>query len=233
MQVQIVDYQDYINYEEKAILILDDEDAWKLMGDSRYSPILVALRIGPLTVKDLEVEYNKLVLKGIDNLSLGSKDKKELAEKTRRKGKTLYKYLAQLEKAGLIVQAGKRIKMGQTATETLYGRTAKLFYYSDKRKLSKLTESVKKIIPVLGRILSLDMGGKEISDECLLKFIDDTFHTTDNQLNEIFTKYSDVITEASSEIYFDDLYILVETIQIYMSIKNAPELMKQLEKCVK
>ncbi|MHA1187481.1 MAG: hypothetical protein ACTSSK_11520 [Candidatus Heimdallarchaeota archaeon] len=228
-----MDHQDFITYDQKAIVLLDDQKAWDIMADSRYEPILVALRKGPLTVRDLEIEYNKLVLKKIDSLSLESKDKKELIEKTKRKGKTLYKYLAILENAGLIVQAGKRIKMGQTASETLYGRTAKLFFYSDKGNEKFKTLDIKKIMPIISKILSLETGGKEVSDECLEKFVEEIILTIKDNQEEIFEKYSDVITQASTEIYFEDLSLLVEFLNIYMTIKNAPKFSKQLEKCMK
>ncbi|MHA1922563.1 MAG: hypothetical protein ACTSVP_05800 [Candidatus Heimdallarchaeota archaeon] len=228
-----VDYQDFITYEEKAIELIGGKEAWTIMGDPRYELILVALRKGPMTVKDLEIEYNNLVLKNIETLSLQPKDKKELVEKTKRKGKTLYKYLTLLEKAGLVVQAGKRIKMGQTATETLYGRSAKLFFQSDKADLHKHTKAVKKIIPILCKIFSLEFGGKEISEECLEKFVEDLFLTIHDNREEIFSKYSDVITQESSEIYFDDLNLVVEILHMYMTIKNAPKFSKQLEKCLK
>lgn len=227
------DYQDFITYKEKAIEILADKKAWEIIEDPRYNPILVSLRKGPMTVRDLEVEYNKLVLQDIGKLSLAPKDKKLLIEKTKRKGKTLYKYLTLLEKNGLVVQAGKRIKMGQTATETLYGRSAKMFFLSDKEKMFDLTKDLKKILPIISKILSLETGGKEFSEECLAKFVENTFLTMNENREEIFKKYSDVITQASSEIYFDDLYLVVEVLQIYLTIKNAPELMKDLEKCMK
>jgi hypothetical protein len=231
--MNIKDHQDFITYEEKAIVLLDDQNAWDLMADSRYEPILVALRQGPLTVRDLEIEYNKLVLKNIEKLSLASKDKKELIEKTKRKGKTLYKYLALLENAGLVVQAGKRIKMGQTASETLYGRTAKLFYFSYQGNEPIKELNIKKILPAISKIISLEAGGKEISEECLEKFVQDIFLTIKENREEILTKYSDIITQETSEIYFDDLSILVEILHMYMTIKNAPEITKKLEKCLK
>jgi len=228
-----VDFQDFITYEEKAIVLLDDESSWDIMADSRYEPILVALRNGPLTVRDLEIEYNKLVLKNIDALSLQPKDKKELIEKTKRKGKTLYKYLTLLENAGLVVQAGKRIKMGQTATETLYGRTAKLFFHSAKGNEKLQALDIKKTLPIISKIISLETGGKEISEECLEKFVRDIFMTIKENHDEIITKYSDIITQASSEIYYDDLYLVVEILHMYMTVKNAPKFSKQLEKCMK
>jgi len=228
-----VDHQDFITYKEKAIVLLDDENAWNFMVDSRYEPILVALRKGPLTVRDLEIEYNKLVLINIEKLSLQPKDKKELIGKTKRKGKTLYKYLTLLENAGLVVQAGKRIKMGQTASETLYGRTAKLFYYSNKGNEKLKALDFMKIMPIISKIISLETGGKEISEECLEKFVEDIFLTIKENRDEIITKYSDIITQASSEIYFDDLSLVVEILHMYMTIKNAPKLTKQLEKCMK
>ena len=228
-----VDSQDFITYEEKAIELIGDKEAWVIMEDPRYELILVALRKGPMTVKDLEIEYNKLVLKNIETLSLQPKDKKELIEKTKRKGKTLYKYLTLLENTGLIVQAGKRIKMGQTATETLYGRTAKLFYQSETPKLHDHNKAVKKIIPILSKIISLENGGKEVSEDCLAKWLGDLYLIMNDISEDIIHKYSDVITEAASETDFDDLNLIIKILQTYMTIKNAPKLSNQLEKCLK
>ena len=160
-KVNVVEHNDIITYKEEAILMVDDKAAWDLILDVRYQPIIEALRKGPMTVKDLEMKYNQIVAKKIDEMPLDAKEKKELKQKTRRKGKTLYKYLDSLEKMGLVVQAGKRVKMGQTASETLYGRSAKLFIKSDEKKEELYTKEIKKALPVLGRIISLEREQEE------------------------------------------------------------------------
>ena len=158
-----MDYQDMITYEEEAVMLLEDKEAWEILEDPWYDAIVVVLRKGPMTVRDLEREYNLFVANKIDKMPLEPKEKMELKEKTKRKGKTLYKYLVILEKKGLIKQVGKRVKMGQTASETIYGRSAKLYLMSDKQKVELKREEVARIMPVLSKIVSLDKKEPKVS----------------------------------------------------------------------
>ncbi|NHK31003.1 MAG: hypothetical protein FK730_06600 [Asgard group archaeon] len=226
-----MEYNDIITYNVEAILLVDDE-AWNLIVDSRYHPIIEALRKGPLTVKDLEKEYNNIVAKKIDEMPLDQKEKKELKEKTRRKGKTLYKYLYSLEKKGLVVQAGKRVKMGQTASETLYGRPAKLFLKIDKHEELQ-TEKIKKYIPVLGKIICLERNKKDFSKDCLANFLKKTYSLLSKEKKQIFIKHSNEISQIASDIYYDELSLVLIGLEFYLLLQYAPELMKDLEKCFK
>ncbi len=226
-------YNDLITYTEKAFLLLEDIDAWELIEDPRYLPIIQALRRGPMTVKDLEREYNRIVAKKIDDMPLDFKEKKELKQKTKRKGKTLYKYLDLLERSNLIVQAGKRVKMGQTASETLYGRSAKLFFKIDKNKRICKTEDFIESLPILGKIISLERGVENYSVECLTNFIYNIFDLLINEKERIFNKYSNEITQQASDIYYDELSAVIQGIDFYLLIQHAPKLKIELEKCFK
>lgn len=224
---------DIITYQEEAILMLEDKGAWELIEDSRYEPIIEALRKGPMTVKDLETEYNKIVAMKIDKMPLDSKEKRELKQKTKRKGKTLYKYLDLLEKSNIIVQVGKRIKMGQTASETLYGRTAKLFFKVDKCKRASNTDEFKKSLPLLGKIISLEIGEKNFSIDCLANFINNLYSLLNDERERIFNKYSNEITQIASDIYYNELTAVVQGFDFYLLLHHAPNLIKELEKCFK
>jgi len=228
-----MDYQDFINYEEEAIFLIDDEESWELLEDPRYNPIIVVLRKGPMTVKDLEQAYNQYVANEIDKMPLETKEKKELKEKTKRKGKTLYKYLDQLERKGLVKQVGKRVKMEQTASETLYGRIAKLYLLSDKHKVKLNTDEIKKTIPILGKIVSLEMKKSKISLDCITDFIDKIYSLLQKERERVFMEFSKEITDVATNVYYDELQLVLQGLDFYILIKHAPELQKELEKCLK
>jgi hypothetical protein len=228
-----MEYNDIITFEEKAFLLLEDDAAWELIEDSRYQPIIQALRVGPMTVKELEIAYNQIVAEKIDEMPLDSKEKKALKEKTKRKGKTLYKYLDKLEKKGIVVQAGKRVKMGQTASETLYGRSAKLFIKDDKHKIALVTAEIKKTLPLLSKIISLERDEKKLSDACLAEFLNKLIAILSTERDRILNQYSDEITQLATDLYYNELQTVLQGLDFYLLIQHAPELMKELEKCFK
>ncbi|MBK5111994.1 MAG: hypothetical protein KGD59_03765 [Candidatus Heimdallarchaeota archaeon] len=228
-----MDYQDIITFEEEAVMLLEDKEAWALIEDPRYEAIIIVLRKGPMTVKDLETAYNLHVAKKIDKMPLETKEKNELKEKTKRKGKTLYKYLDVLEKKGLIKQVGKRVKMGQTASETIYGRSAKLYLMCDKHKIELKKDEVSRIMPVLGKIVSLEKKEPKVSVECFTKFMGKVYSLLQNERQRVFNEFSEEIREISSNIHYDELNLVVHGLDFYFLITHAAELRKELEKCFK
>ncbi len=162
-----------------------------------------------MTVRDLEREYNLFVANKIDKMPLEPKEKMELKEKTKRKGKTLYKYLVILEKKGLIKQVGKRVKMGQTASETIYGRSAKLYLMSDKQKVELKREEVARIMPVLSKIVSLDKKEPKVSVECFTEFMDKVYSLLQDERQRVFSEFSEEITDIASDIHYNELNMVV------------------------
>ena len=159
-----MDYRDIITFEQQPVLIIGNEEKIdykdaktgekksvlkaSLLGDPLYSPILTALKKGPLTVRELEKAYEKLANEP-------------------KSDKTLYRYLKFLEKAGLVAPAGQRVTVGKTATEALYARTAKLFYasfaYNDLWECSFCNEVLTKV----AKILSLREDMPEQDKNCI------------------------------------------------------------------
>lgn len=222
-----------ITYEEEAVMLLEDKESWEILEDSRYDAIFIVLRKGPMTVRDLEREYNLFVAKKIDKMPLEQKEKKELKEKTKRKGKTLYKYLDILEKKGLIKQVGKRVKMGQTASETIYGRSAKLYLMSDKQKIELKRDEVTRIMPVLSKIVSLDKKEPKVSVECFTEFMGKVYSLLQDERQRVFSEFSEEITDIASDIHYNELNMVVQGLDFYFLITHAAELRKELEKCFK
>jgi len=99
--------QDTIAYQQKAFLVVNTPEAVKYLRDRKLRfRILTLLTDNPMTLKELKTELQK-------------------------SDKTVYRYLNELESAGLIVQAGRRVykdKNNKFSGQTLYTRSAKVFY---------------------------------------------------------------------------------------------------------
>lgn len=226
-----MEYQDVITYKEEAVKIIDEED-WSVFEDSRYTPIILALRKGPMTVKELEDKYNKIIEQQIEKMSLDNEERKELNEKMTRKGKTLYKYLDILMKNGLIIEAGKRVKSGQTATETLYGRTAKLFVLARKSKNKKSFKS-KEALDVVGSILCKENNKENIDINCLKNVIFKILESNHQAIVNYFSKYSQELSEVSPKISFEELNEIAWIFEIFHLISTSEEFKEELQKCFK
>jgi predicted transcriptional regulator len=123
--------------------------------------ILRSMRSGPKTVHDINIMQKQHI-----------KQKKQFKEfvwlkldKFEPRGKTtIYKHIQTLIKAGFVVEAGKRVIPKQSATQTLYGRVADLFYpIHFQIEFFQKTNSGK-VIEVLGLLLCI-MQEKETIDD--------------------------------------------------------------------
>ena len=224
-----LDYQDFITYEEKAIMLVPEKHM-ELIEKPRYQPLFVALRKGPMTVKDLLKEYNQVVANEVEKMDLETKEKAKLKEKMKRKSKSIYKYLDFFEKKKLIIQVGKRIKMGQTATETLFGRAAKIFLVEGYTTSLIKGESVKNL-NILSDILCLELKEKDISIQCLAKALKKIFTTIQSENNRIFRTYSEEITKNATNASYEELKKLVNEMEILSAIIHARDFEKELNEC--
>ena len=226
-----MDYQDVLTFKEETIKMIEPETV-ELINNSRYNPIIVALREGPMTVRDLEEAYNRIITENIDKLDLPQKERKELIEKSRRKGKTLYKYLDVLVKKDIVTEAGKRIKKGQTATETLYGRTAKLFVMSDIFKGKRL-EFKEEVWIKIGNIISSMRNQETVDANCLKKAIHKINEDLSKTKDKIFTRFSEELVDIMEDIGYNDLNYIAGIIELFYTISAVPEIEKELKKCFK
>lgn len=228
-----MEYHDSIIYEEEAIKILKDAKYCDLLNNAKYSPIFIALRKGPLTIKGLEKEYNSIVKKDIDKMELEDSEKKELQEKMFRKDKTLYKYISKLRKSGLIIEAGKRFKVGQTAAETLFGRAAKLFLMDDKSERTFSMDEDKKYLSCFAKIISLITDGSKVSVDCLAEVMTNFLTQISEETEVSFKTYSKEITEFASDMSFSDIHKTLKGLNMFLLIRNASSFEEMFEKCIK
>jgi DNA-binding PadR family transcriptional regulator len=123
---------DVITHQQELFRIIRDEKILKYFDSKNYGYILKFLRKGPMTKDDLEIAF-----------------KEEDEEKSTT---SLYRYLQQLGKAGLVIQGGKRISTdeeGQTRVQTLFMRTSKIFFIdialdpTDREKINNIVRTIK------------------------------------------------------------------------------------------
>jgi hypothetical protein len=104
--------QDALTQKQAFTLEITDDEALELFRDENLMYILTLLRSTTyMTFKELEEAFR-------------SKGKE-------KSNKTIYRYLKRLEEGELVVQAGKRVwsdEKKKIRTETLYMRTAKIFF---------------------------------------------------------------------------------------------------------
>jgi DNA-binding transcriptional ArsR family regulator len=104
--------KDAVTGKQTLFLEITDKDVLKLFQDENLMQILTFLRSTPyMTVRDLEESFKT---KGNE-----------------KSDKSIYRYLKRLEEGNLVVPAGKRVKSSpneKLKTETLYMRTAKMFF---------------------------------------------------------------------------------------------------------
>lgn len=110
------EFRDVISYEQCLFKVLRDQKTLKAFGNKNLAYVLKFLRDyqRPMTVKELEDAFKKEArISGTETLA--------------KSDKTIYRYLSQLEKVCLVVQAGMRMYSDKTKSQTLYGLPAKLF----------------------------------------------------------------------------------------------------------
>jgi len=150
-------YQDAITYKQPFRKEIT-EDKHKIFEDKILFLVLDFLRANnkPMTVEDLESSF------------------KQLGEEKSKK--SIYRYLKRLEDEDLVVQAGKRVypHKNKLKTQTLYMRTARIFFPIGKSTSDCIEENTKqkdKMIELIGFLLSKKIGKKMNSNQCLKEFI--------------------------------------------------------------
>ena len=117
------------NFKQKPVVLIKEEAQMQIMANPIYFPILMSLRDGYKTIKEIEEEYNKFIVKDLKKQGIKDRKKiKEMVEKKKRSDKSLYRYIQHLIDADFVVLVGKRIAMEKSITEKIFARTAKFFF---------------------------------------------------------------------------------------------------------
>lgn len=218
--------EDIITYTPLKVKIITDMKIRNTFRTPEYNPIMLALRHKYLTIKELVVEYNKMVAERLQKMDIDKEDKEKKTRQETRKTKTIYRYVKMLVDAGLVVAAGKRVKMGQIASETLYTRVAHLIYFKEDHKKKWESELYDEVIDRMviflqqsnpdlkitknalkDILLKIDNHTTEVFSSTLEKMVDEkTSYITGLTMlqNQILTQYTEIVNILFSKNNFKD-----------------------------
>jgi hypothetical protein len=232
-KMSIQEYHDVITYTQEVVKVLKDKELTSLFEDKNYAPILIALREGPMTISELVPKYNQIVAQEVAERKLPAKERIAEIEKLERKDKTLYRYVKFLVEKGLVAEAGKRVKTGQTATETLFCRTAKIFFTADKIKDWGTDPKMKKMLPKIAKMLSLAMGIEEFSLDCFTDIMNRINKCYEVEALEVVQKHNEEIAELVKDSSFEEMDWMLDNLSTLLIIMRGAQFEKELRECCK
>jgi len=218
------------DYVCKTVEIIKDAGKYQLLANPNLEPVIVALRKGPKTVNELEIDYNAFVKEKIQKMNLTRKEEEVLEKKMFRQAKTLYKYIKVLKENGFVVEAGKRYTENQRAAETLYGRTAKLFFHIRGEHSWLDSETIKPSLNFMTKLLGIMNQSKQPSVKKLREILISMETKVNQDLENLFTTFSKEIADISEDITYEDLKFTIFGLNLILLMKNYPEFEDDLKK---
>ncbi|MHA1217502.1 MAG: hypothetical protein ACTSSN_03825 [Candidatus Heimdallarchaeaceae archaeon] len=204
--------QDVITRPQIGFKVIRDQAVISKLYDKNLEPIIIVLREGPLTIKELVDEYN------------------EIAEESKSE-MTIYRYVKELDKIDIVKEVGKRIKTGQSASETLYGRTAKIFWnLKDKEDYWK-SEDSKQIVDTIRDILQLYKENTTINSEDIGSLLNKIYKKSSEEMAAFFEKNDDAIDKMISGLTFKEIDKIFDIFGTLILIMKSTDFSEDLEKC--
>lgn len=208
-------HQDIITNQQKLVKVLSDTSIENVLDDDNHRFLLHFLVKQPLTVEEIKFEFQK-----------SGNDKSD---------KTVYRYLKKLKRAGLVIEAGKRIftdSNNQIKTQTLFARVAKIIF-TPRGKTDSNPELKQTSLQITSMLLKDRLNLKSDADlSCIQKQVDniakvkneliaDCFHSSEN------TELMNLIQ--AMDIY--ELYPILDTVSWILLLNENPEAVKEITKC--
>jgi len=225
-------YQDIISFEQEGVMIIRNNKLKELFYDEGLSPIIWALRDKPLTVKEILEKYKQYVTISAEKMGLSGKKKDEKIAELERSEKTIYRYLKDLENAGLIAKAGQRVVIGKTATENLFARTARIFLLEDVKKGWWEAEDSKTILDRVTRVIGIDKGTDPPDAECLASLMNEIEDVKSGEIFRLLDEHYEEISKIILEGSFKENDKLLGAINTIALLKNAEKYSKKLKECI-
>lgn len=210
---------DAITFTPERIKIIRDKDEIKTLYDPNHGPIIRALRKGPMTVRELEEAYKK-----------EAKTKEDIEAKT---DKTIYRYLKELKDANLVVEAGKRVKIGKTATESLFSRTAEAFIVHDIDDEHWDCDEGQALCKTVGLMLAKSLGEKTLDEKCMRQFMMDFDKETSAQVVAVLEGADDTLLDLFASIDWKHKDKVLSLFGTLSAVIHKPKLVEQLRGCYK
>ncbi|NHJ04840.1 MAG: ArsR family transcriptional regulator [Candidatus Heimdallarchaeota archaeon] len=208
-------FQDIITNQQKLIQVMTGKMIEEALEDDNHRYLLHYLFQGPLTVEELKIAFKQ-----------AGNEKSD---------KTIYRYLNKLKKAGLVIEAGKRIytdKDNQIKTQTLFSRIAKVIF-TPFSKTDRDPDLKKKSLKITSLILKEKLGQKGNADlNCLQNKIDDIIYTKQESIASYFqdTDNSEIITLIQT-MDIAELYPILDIASWILLFIEKPEIINQILDC--
>jgi hypothetical protein len=214
--------------KQEEVRVVRDPKLVKIFYDESYAPIFWVLRSVPMTVKDIENKYNEIVkTKGSER----GLSKKEL-ENLERSDKSIYRYIKELTKIGLVAPAGHRVVMGKTATEILYVRTAKIFYLKNLEDDNWRCNICMKHLSKASELLSLSRDIKPPKPEKLAEIMAKIEADSESELFRVFEEKKEEVQEIFSDITFTDSDRILYIFRILYLALNSGKYKEMVDKVI-
>jgi DNA-binding transcriptional ArsR family regulator len=200
------------------MMTLEDADyvrkTWSILRDKSYTRIIELLRQKPFTVKEITYKYNE-----------------GQSEKNKKSENTIYRYLKTLISAKIVMSGGQRVKIGKTATETLFSLTAKFFFTPDGDTTIWKSDWGKNISILIKKIFQYLPEGFDPSSDCVNKVLIDFANVIEKEKTKIVNNIDeDLIAELKGHSYWD-INVAFRHAGLIMLYKKNPHAIEEIWKC--
>ncbi|MFX1252880.1 MAG: hypothetical protein ACFFCZ_14835 [Promethearchaeota archaeon] len=229
-------YQDIITYYPRIYQYISDETWTKMRETYNHRAIMRMLRV-PMTLKEIHKKHHEAVLKKIEEDSKSGKlDYAKMSKRKppkEKKENTIYGYIQDLKKWGLVVEAGRRITEGKSITEILYVRKA-IYVTSGISPFD--SEIWKRIVHVIGQTVQYALQKKQYDPQKFYSLLTGIRKSQSSLLDEIYgeiTAESLPIDMLSTFSFEQDtsLWNSVELIEWLVTLEEEEDLQTQLLNC--
>ena len=216
------------NFKQKPVILIKEEAKMQIMANPIYFPILMSLRDGYKTIKEIEEEYNKFIVKDLKKQGIKDRKKiKEMVDKKKRSDKSLYRYIQHLIDADFVVLVGKRIAMEKSMTEKIFARTAKFFFVDSYYE--KMICANQGCIDSLSQLLGLIYDVPQLEKTNLKQFTNLMKECSKKITSILFTKKSEEFVQIVENLSLSEITAVLQTLSIIDLVNNPKDFKKLLE----
>jgi hypothetical protein len=208
-----------VTYEPPSVKVIRDTEVINLFYIPNYYVIIIALRKGPMTVRDLEQAFKEEARKheGLEP----------------RSDKSIYRYIKDLEKAGLVVPAGQRVVSGKMVTETLFARTGQIFLLFRTKPDWWLTKQGATVAKRIGRLLTFLLDGKMPPVPALQQLLKQFEESRQNFLERLAKQGDKKVLETLASSTITEHFRVEDAVGYFSTFILQPELLDQLRDIMK
>ena len=210
-------YQDIITNQQKLVQVLAEKAVEEVLEDENHRFLLQFLFQGPLTVEELNLAFKK--------------------SGNEKSDKTIYRYLNKLKKAGLVIEAGKRIytdENNQIKTQTLFSRIAKIIF-TPFNKIDKNPDLRRQSLEITSLVLKDRLKLNSDADlNCLQTKIDNLTQVKNKAIADHFenTENPELIS-LIQEMDIHELYPILDLASWIILFNENQSIINDLTECFK